>query len=251
MEPRSPALSPAVALRDGLSCAGCAHLGACMPAQAASVRLIGHRLLLRRHQPLLEAGDVLSAVYSVRSGLLKGLLKTGVGPGLVTGLFFPGDVAGLDGIAQGRHPTGLRAVTDAEICVVPFARLEAWAGRSPVVQRHLHRLLSREITRACGASLPLSRLTAAQRVAAFLLRFGAEQSRDSGSASEFVMALTLEEMGSHLGLTMETVSRVLSQLVAQRLIAREGRRMRILAPMLLDRLARPQHAGAPAAGEPG
>lgn len=238
----------AVATQEALSCRGCPHLGVCMPALAVPsegkpVRLISNRLLLQRREPLLAQGDRFAAVYGVRRGLLKGVLGTGASSGVVTGFFFPGDVAGLDGIAMDRHPTGLLAVTDAEVCVIPFGRLEAWAARSSQAQRHLHRLLSKEIGRSCMALLPLARLTAAQRVADFLLRFAAAQSHGSGSPSDFVLALTLEEMGSHLGLQMETVSRVLSQLVSQRLIARKGRSLRILEQGDLGRLARAQQIG--------
>lgn len=250
MGPSSTPLTAAaaVAAREGLSCLGCPHLGICMPVQAVPgagrpVRLVSRRLLLQRREPLLAPGDRFTAIYGVRRGLLKGVLATDASGSLVTGFFFPGDVAGLDGIAMDRHPTGVLAVTDAEVCVIPFGRLEAWAARSPAVQRHLHRLLSREIARGCMALLPLARLTAAQRVADFLLRFAAAQSHGSGNPSDFVLSLTLEEMGSHLGLKMETVSRVLSQLVSQRLIAREGRSLRILEQGDLDRLARAQHAG--------
>ena len=242
---RSAALSVDPAPREGLSCLGCAHLGACMPAPAATagartIRLVARREMLLRHAPLVVAGDGFAAVYGLRSGLLKSTLKTGPAAGLVTGIFFPGDVAGLDGIAWGHHPTELLAVTDAEICTIPFARLETLARRSPRAQRHLHRLLSREIAQAYGVSLPLGRLAAAERVAAFLLRFGQAQSRAGGNPLEFVLPLTLEEMGSHLGLTMETVSRVLSQLVAQRLIVRQGRTLRIVHSGGLEGLARPQ-----------
>ncbi len=240
------AVAAARAAGEGLSCLGCPHLGVCMPAQAVPRtgrpdRLVSRRLLLQRREPLLSTGDRFTAVYGVRRGLLKGVLAADVAGGLVTGFFFPGDLAGLDGIARDRHPTGVLAVTDAEVCVIPFDRLEAWASRAPAVQRHLHRLLSREIGRGCMALLPLARLTAAQRVADFLLRFAAAQSH--GSASDFVLAPTLEEMGSHLGLKMETVSRVLAQLVSQRLIARERRSLRILEFADLDRLARAQSAG--------
>lgn len=242
------AVAAARAAGEGLSCLGCPHLGVCMPAQAVPrtgrpVRLVSRRLLLQRREPLLTMGDRFTAVYGVRRGLLKGVLAADVAGGLVTGFFFPGDLAGLDGIALDRHPTGVLAVTDAEVCVIPFDRLEAWASRAPSVQRHLHRLLSREIGRGCMALLPLARLTAAQRVADFLLRFAAAQSHGSGSPSDFVLAPTLEEMGSHLGLKMETVSRVLAQLVSQRLIARERRSLRILGFADLDRLARAQSAG--------
>jgi CRP/FNR family transcriptional regulator len=242
------AAAAARAAGEALSCVGCPHLGVCMPAQAACkagrpVRLASRRLLLQRREPLLTLGDRFAAIYGVRRGLLKGVLAPDAAGGLVTGFFFPGDVAGLDGIALDRHPTAVMAVTDAEVCVVPFERLEAWAARAPAVQRHLHRLLSREIARGRLALLPLARLTAVQRVADFLLRFAAAQSHGSGSPSDFLLALTLEEMGSHLGLKMETVSRVLSQLVSQRLIARDGRSLRILEVGDLDRLARAQRAG--------
>jgi CRP/FNR family transcriptional regulator len=165
---------------------------------------------VKRGETAYLAGDKFKAIYGVRSGFFKVGNVAAMGREQVMGFFMRGEIFGLEGIGAGRYDGTATALEDSELAVLPFALIERIAQEDPAMQRELHALLAREITRDHGVMMLLGSMTAEERLAAFLLNLSKRFLRRGYSPSEFHLRMTREEIGSYLGLKLETVSRVLS-----------------------------------------
>ena len=224
-------------------CRSCSVQDMCVPLgmDAAGVRqidaLISTRLRFRRGETLYQAGDAFRSLYAVRVGSFKTTIVTEDGREQVGGYHMRGDVIGLDGIGTGRHQCQAIALEDAEVCVLPFERLEELAREVPQFQRNLHRFLSREISRDEDLMLILGGMRAEERVAIFLVSLAERYRRRGYSSTHFVLRMTREDIGSYLGLRLETVSRILTRFHADGLIAVAGRDIKLLDRPALEKLA--------------
>jgi len=96
------------------------------------------------------------------------------------------------------------------------------------LQRHLHAVLAREIVRDHGVMMLLGSMRAEERLAVFLLNLSQRFTVRGYSHSEFYLRMTREEIGSYLGLKLETVSRVFSRFQESGLIAVQQKHVRII-----------------------
>jgi CRP/FNR family transcriptional regulator len=198
---------------------------------------VNSRTRLRKGATLFHAGAPFSALYAVRLGSLKTTVSAEDGRAQVAGYHMPGDMVGLDGIATGHHGCDAVALEDAEVCALPFDAIEALARKVPALQRNLHRLLAKEISRDHGLLLLLGNMRAEERLAAFLLNLSERYRQRGYSASEYVLRMTREEIGSYLGLTLETVSRLFSRFQNEGLIKVKGRAVQLVDRKALRELA--------------
>jgi CRP/FNR family transcriptional regulator, anaerobic regulatory protein len=232
-----------ISIRDlKAACASCSLRELCMPfgltdEQLAHIdSLVGSRKRLRKGETLFDSGDGFTDLYAVWVGSLKTTVLAEDGREQVTGYQLPGDIIGLDGIGHDRHTGRAVALEDSEVCVLPFDRLEALARKVPALQHNLRRVLAREITRDQAVMLLLGSMRAEERVAAFLLDV-AERYRQRGySATHYVLRMTREEIGSFLGLKLETVSRLLSRFQQEGIVRIQGREVTILDAVALREL---------------
>jgi len=188
---------------------------------------------------LYREGDKFQYIYAVRMGTFKSSLMLADGREQVSGFHMAGELMGLDGLAQGSHASSTIALEDAEVCAIPYAHLDELAVQSPDLQRAIGRLMSREIVREQGVMLLLGSMRAEERLAAFLLNLVQRLHARGFSRSELVLRMTREEIGSYLGLKLETVSRTLSKFAADGLVEVEQRNVRIVDPDALHRIVNP------------
>jgi len=141
----------------------------------------------------------------------------------VTGFHMAGEVLGMDGIGTGNHAADAVALEDSEVCILPYSRLE-----DPGLQRQLHKVMSRELVRDQGVMMLLGTMRAEERLAAFLINLSSRFVARGFSSSEFHLRMTREEIGSYLGLSLETVSRLFSRFQEDGLIAVQQKHVRIL-----------------------
>jgi CRP/FNR family transcriptional regulator len=199
------------------------------PAEVKRVdALVGHGKRLRKGESLYRAGDPFGALYATRVGSLKTTVLAEDGREQVSGYHMLGDIIGLDGIANDHHGCEAVALEDTEMCVLPFARLEALARELPGLQHNLYRFLSREISHDQNAMLLLGSMRAEERLGVFLLDLSARYHRRGYSSVEFVLRLTRAEIGSYLGLKLETVSRLFSRFHDQGLVQVQGRAVKLI-----------------------
>lgn len=196
--------------------------------------LIANRRRVRRGGTLFSAGDAFTSLYAVRSGFFKTSVTTADGRDQVTGFQMAGEILGLDGIVQDKHSCSAIALEDAEVCVLPFDKLEQLSREFSALQHHVHRIMSREIVRDQGVMLLLGSMRAEERLAAFLLNLVQRLHARGFSKSEMVLRMTREEIGSYLGMKLETVSRTFSRFQDDGIIEVKQRYVRILDPDALE-----------------
>jgi CRP/FNR family transcriptional regulator len=146
------------------------------------------------------------------------------------GFFMRGELFGLDGVGAMRYASTASALEDSEIVVLPFALMEEMAREDPAMQRQLHAVLSREITRDHGVMMLLGSMSAEARLASFLVNLSARFVRRGYSPCDLVLRMTREEIGSYLGLKLETVSRIFSKFQKTGLLEVQQKHVRILDP---------------------
>lgn len=142
--------------------------------------------------------------------------------------YMSGDIIGFDGLANNVYASDVVALEDTEVCVLSYKRLHEVSSAAPKLAEHFERLLSREIIRQNGVLLLLGSMHAEQRIAAFLLNLSQRFEQRGYSRSEFVLRMTRAEIGSYLGLKLETVSRVLSRFTTDNVIIVNQKHVQIL-----------------------
>jgi CRP/FNR family transcriptional regulator len=216
------------------ACSSCNLRELCLPKQvdaedmARVEQIVFARRRVRRGESLFKAGDIFTSLYSVRSGFLKTTVLNDDGREQVTGFNMSGELLGLDGIGGGVHEGNAVALEDCEVCVLPFALIEELGREIPAIQRNLHGVLSREIARDHGVMMLLGSMRAEERLAAFLMNLSKRFTARGYSPSDFHLRMTREEIGSYLGLKLETVSRLFSRFQTDRLIEVQQKHVRIL-----------------------
>jgi len=178
-------------------------------------------------QPLYTEGEAFHDIYAVRSGTFKSGLTLTDGREQVSGFHMAGELMGFDGVASGRHASSTVALEDAEVCAIPYARLLQLAAQGGGLQQIVGRLMSREIVREHSLMLLLGSMNAEERLAAFLLNLSQRLLARGWSASEFNLRMSRAEIGSYLGLKLETVSRTFSAFQKLRLLQVDKRHIRI------------------------
>jgi CRP/FNR family transcriptional regulator len=193
--------------------------------------LMTARIRLRKGETLFRSGDRFTSLYAIRSGSCKTVLLSEDGQEQVAGYHMPGEIIGTDGVGTDAHGCQAVALEDTEVSVLPFERLVTLSRQSSRFQHNLHQLLSREIARERALTMLLGTMDAEQRLAAFLLDLSQRY-----QASEFMLRMTREEIGSYLGLKLETVSRLFSRFQREGLLQVQGRVVKLLDRVSVKRL---------------
>jgi CRP/FNR family transcriptional regulator, anaerobic regulatory protein len=218
----------ALSARSHVACAACALRKFCVTGTADGIDAEpANRRRLREGDALFRKGDRHTALFAVRAGFLKTCSVLPNGERRILAYHIMGDVLGLDALHSGVHPTEVVALNGCEVCEIGLERAEGLMSARSAVAAHLRALLSEQIARAGDHMVALGALSAPQRVAGFLLDLGARWALRGYSATEFDLCLTRKEIGSYLGLTFETVSRMLSRFDAREWISVAGRGIRI------------------------
>ena len=190
--------------------------------------LVSTRKRIPRGETLYRSGDGFSALYAIRTGFFKTTVATEDGRDQITGFQMAGEVIGLDGIFSEIHTCDAVALEDAEVCVMNFDRLEDLSREINGLQKHIHKIMSREIVRENGVMLLLGSMNAEERLAAFLLNLTHRLQTRGFSQSELVLRMTRKEIGNYLGMSLETVSRTFSNFSIEGIIDVKLRYIQIL-----------------------
>jgi len=203
-------------------------------------RVISTRKRIKRGQALFNVGDKFTSLYAVRSGFFKTCVTTADGRDQVTGFQMTGEIIGMDGIVSDHHSCDAVALEDAEVCIMPFDQVEELSREFTTLQHHVHKILSREIVRDHSVMLLLGSMRAEERLAAFLLNLVQRLHARGFSQSEFVLRMTREEIGSYLGMKLETVSRTFSKFAEDGIIDVKQRHVHIKNVDALRQIVNPQ-----------
>jgi CRP/FNR family transcriptional regulator len=215
----------------------------CLPMgldEADIVRLdevIGRRRRLARDERLYQMGEPFRNLYAIRFGHFKTYQVNAAGEQQITGFQMAGELLGMDAISGDRHHCDAVALEDSEVCEIPFAGLEELFSHVPALLRHFHRIMSQEITREQNVMLLLGNMRAEQRFAVFLINLSARYAARGYSSTSFQLRMSREEIGNYLGLTIESISRLLSRFKKQGLLKVDKREVTLLNPALLKAMA--------------
>lgn len=223
-------------------CSNCSLRELCLPVGLQSDdfekldTVIKQSRRLRKGEYLFHAGETFDSLFAIRTGFFKTSINTSDGRDQVTGFFMSGELMGMDGISAGQYSTDAVALEDSEVCELPFDRLEELNHYVPNLNMHFFRLMSKEIVRDHNIMLLLGNMRAEERLAAFLLNLSDRLHCRGFAANDFILRMSREEIGSYLGLKLETVSRTLSRFNQEGLISVEHKHIKILRPTDLQRM---------------
>ena len=225
------------------SCAQCSMHQLCLPMGLDDNdinrldQIIGKRRRLTRDERLYAMDEPFRNLYAIRFGHFKTYQVNAAGEQQITGFQMAGELLGMDAISADRHHCDAVALEDSEVCEIPFSRLEELFGHVPTLLRHFHRIMSQEITREQNVMLLLGNMRAEQRFAVFLVNLSARYAARGYSANRFQLRMSREDIGNYLGLTIESVSRLLSRFKKQGWIAVDKREVTLLEPAMLKAMA--------------
>ena len=230
-----------------VACSSCNLRELCLPVGMSNDHLdrldsiVASRRTVVRGDSMFRAGDVFTSLFAIRTGFFKTCVSAEDGREQVTGFQMAGELIGLDGIGTEHHTCDAVALEDSQVCVIPFQQLEELSRELIELQRHFHRIMSREIVREHGVMLLLGSMRAEERLAAFLLNLTQRLHARGFASQALVLRMTREEIGSYLGLKLETVSRAFSKLQDDGVLHVKQRQIEVLDAQALQKLVSGAH----------
>lgn len=224
-------------------CKDCSLASLCLPLSLNLEDMDALDEIVKRGRPmkkgefLFRQGDAFNSVFAVRAGALKTFSLSDGGDEQITGFHLPSELVGLSGMDSEIYPVSAMALETTSVCEIPFERLDELAVQLPQLRRQLMRIMSREIRDDQQMMLLLSKKTADERIATFLVNLSARFRARGFSANQFRLAMSRNEIGNYLGLAVETVSRVFTRFQQNNLLEAEGKEVHIIDPIELCALA--------------
>jgi len=217
-----------------IHCQNCSISQLCIPYSLNDSELdsldqiIERKKPFQKHDEIFKAGDKVKALYAIRSGSVKSYTITEQGDEQITGFHLAGDLIGFDALSSGTHPSFSQALETSMVCEIPYDTLDELIGKMPMLRRQVMRLMSGEIAADQEMILLLSKKNAEQRLAAFLNNLSVRFSERGFSPKEFRLTMTRGDIGNYLGLTVETISRLLGRFQISKMIEVKGKYISIL-----------------------
>lgn len=223
------------------SCSNCSIRSHCLSGELDNKQLEkfesarGSIRILRKGQQLYRSGEQFNAFYIVRSGTIKVSVTAEDGDEQVTGFYLPGEILGIDGIGNNHYQSTAVALETSSVCVLPFQKLAVLGSELPSLQMQLWRKTSRELTGKQDMLLSMGRKDSEARIAGFLLSLSLRFKNIGYSGGSFNLSMGRQDIGNFLGMTLETVSRILTRFEKAGYIKKKRRNIRLLnIPALSD-----------------
>lgn len=229
--------------RSAINCQDCGFSQLCLPFSLSDQEMTKLDDIIQRKRPLhkgdmlFESGTPLKSLYAVRTGSFKTFTLTEQGEQQITGFHLPGDVIGFDAINTEQHASYAEALETGMICEIPYNNLEALLGQLPKLRQQMMRLMSQDIQADQQMLLLLNRKTAEQKLATFLNHLASRYGNRGFSSKAFRLSMTRSDIGNYLGLTVETISRLLSKLHKDQIVEVDGKLITINDAAALSQLA--------------
>ena len=202
------------------------------PAQSITdvIDRLGVTLRFARNEEIYVQDDEVEFLYRVVAGSVRTIRLTSDGRRQVGDFYYPGDLFGLE--TGPDHRFSAEALSDCEIRMVRRASVRAFSGDAEL-DRAILAATHRELERTQEHLLLLGRKNAQEKVAGFLMSLAQKVSDDSVN-----LPMGRQDMADYLGLTIETVSRMLTQLQQERVVEfPASRRFTVRNWSTLERLA--------------
>jgi len=190
--------------------------------------IIERKRPLHKHDKLITAGDKFHSLYAVRSGSFKSYISDKDGVEQIIGFHFPGDIIGFDALKDETHHSFSQALETAMVCELPYNTLDAVSNTYPKLRQQIMRFMSSEIKNDHDLMMLLSKRSAEERLLHFISHLSQRFDERGFSAKQFNLSMTRNEIGNYLGLTVETISRLLTRFQKEGLIKVDGKLISIL-----------------------
>lgn len=184
---------------------------------SGSLERIGSLQVVARGVTVVDQGDPADHVFKVVSGALRVVRLLSDGRRSVINFLLPGDFFGL--AENGTYTHSLEVLSDASFVRYPKGQLREVLDNDPAAGRRFFNLMCEQLSAAEERQLTLCRKNAVERIASFLLTMAERSNAQRESAGTTVrLPMNRADIADYLGLTIETVSRVLTQLREQQII---------------------------------
>jgi len=190
--------------------------------------LVQERIRLSKGKSLFRLGEAGQAIYALRFGSIKTQVEDVSGQVQITGFLLPGELLGMNSLVDMRQRAHAIALEDSEVCVMRLDALDALLEQLPALQQTFRRLMMQEIDRSHNLILLLGSLRAERRLATFLLDLSRRFAALGYSPSTFILRMSREDIGNHLSLTLETVSRLFTRFAKEGLMRVKNREVQLL-----------------------
>lgn len=216
-----------------IDCKSCNLTSLCLPLGLEPAEISRLDEIIKRSRPLhrgdqlFQAGEHFRNLYVIKTGSVKTYLPEPDGGEQVLGFHLPGEVIGMDGIEEERHHCSAKVLETSAVCEAPFERLEELTHEIPSLQHQIYRLMSKEIGHETDMLALLGSKNAEERLAAFVLGLSERFKRRGFSATDFYLSMSRHDIGSYLGLAVETISRLFSRFQDEGLLRVERKHLEL------------------------
>ncbi|MCC2615711.1 fumarate/nitrate reduction transcriptional regulator Fnr [Aestuariibacter halophilus] len=217
-----------------IRCQNCSFSHLCIPVSldqremASLDDIIQRKRPLHKNDKLTEPEMPFTSLYAVRSGSFKSYIMAKDGEQQITGFHLPGDIIGFDALRNNEHQSFTQAMETSMVCEIPYQTLDQISAQLPTLRRQMMTMMSTEIKQDHDLMMLLNKRNAEERLSHFLLNLSQRFAARGFSAQAFNLTMTRNEIGNYLGLTVETVSRLLSRFQKEGLIHVDGKLIEIL-----------------------
>lgn len=226
-------MSNVLAAKTAVTCESCNLDKLCIPkgltrADIGDLKLLVNRNNLRKKgEVIYHAGSPFRGIVALRSGSAKLVSFDREGNEIIIDFILPGELLGFDGVASQSHNCSAIALETINFCHLPSRQIEALSVNNSAFQQIL-------LQRSCDQfdvqiqRLMLNRRSAEERVAFFILHISERLKARGYSESEFRLSMSREDIGNHLGIAHETVSRIVKAFQAIDIIEIKARQLKIV-----------------------
>ncbi|MEI6895577.1 MAG: fumarate/nitrate reduction transcriptional regulator Fnr [Colwellia sp.] len=221
-------------LTQHINCKNCSISELCLPFSLNDKELdtlddiIDRKRPIHKGDKIFHDGQELQALFAIRSGTFKTYTVNEQGEEQITGFHLAGDLLGFDAIADNAHPSFGQALETSMVCEIPYASLDELSNTMPKLKKQVLRLMSNEIRTDQEMLTLLNKKNAEQRVATFIVSLSERYHARGLSANEFRLTMTRSDIGNYIGLTVETISRLLNRFHKSGLIKVDGKLITII-----------------------
>ncbi|WP_296049218.1 fumarate/nitrate reduction transcriptional regulator Fnr [uncultured Alteromonas sp.] len=217
-----------------IHCQSCSFSHLCLPVSLNKTELdslddiIERKKPLHKHDKLVKAGDKFNSLYAVRAGSFKSFVSSKDGEEQIIGFHFPGDIIGFDALRENAHQSYTQALETAMVCELPYETLDKMAVQFPKLRHQIMSFMSAEIKQDHDLMMLLNKRTAEERLIYFLAHLSKRFEDRGFSPRQFNLSMTRNEIGNYLGLTVETISRLLTRFQKEGIIKVDGKLITII-----------------------
>jgi CRP/FNR family transcriptional regulator len=215
-----------------ISCLDCRLAELCLPYGLKREEISQLTTIVKTKRPtrldeyLYRQGDQSQSLFAVKSGSFRSFISDKDGIEQTIGFYLPGELMGLDALQNGQFTCSVVALETSAVCELPLPRLNELAHKIPGLQAQLLRIIGKEIA-SDHDKIVLGHRTAKEKMASFLLMLSRRYHALGFSSTEFILTMPRHDIANFLGLTIETVSRQMTDLIKAGTISVKQREVQI------------------------